>query len=360
MRVRYKTSPLFRSGGGFFELDDNAANTEHSPTLYGHESFRIKISCRELCLTRSFKVGREATIIANDASEAARGKSLSLEDYEMDRESVQPDVCRANFDALASNATDHPADNIECDNKDTGGVPAAGPMWQTSLTAKGHILDDGHGKPHLSVLGSRHESDTLAVVIHDGGKCEDVSFYGGLPVDILGSSVMGGFQLYLSLPSTKYEELVADLQPSIELHIELDAGAFPNCLVEWSPGINMDRTVKFLFDVTKVENNDEIPEGFFERNFYEEKIPALQPSPFPVTLSLVRHSSDDDPLDNKIEEVSEPDVSTPEQDVYEQLVPILPTAEHFRGLISAIRGISTGVVIGAVLIAIAILATIFF
>lgn len=156
-----------------------------------------------------------------------------------------------------------------------------------TISGTGVIQDARWQRHRLSFLGRKETHDEITVTIHERPEAETV-YVGGLLIEAdLDHEGEESFFASIAVSAERMDMLIRELQqPNAELRVSIYLSAFRNFYATWSPAIDEGRVIKFLDSDRDVENRDEIPEEFWNKDIHQ-KILTGENMP-PISVDVVR------------------------------------------------------------------------
>lgn len=230
MRVVFLPEGGFEKTGGFIELDDGAEITGKEEVFERQGYLTLRLTCRDIEIRHGVEVRNE----------------MSKED---------PDPAkRSSFRAI---------------------------------TATGDIQKSRWGRFSLSILGRTTEHTSMGVTIRENEEGEAV-FAAGMSGDSdLDHEYDESFFVEVVITRERMDTIIRELQmPGAELRLDVRVSHFPMFYAPWSPSIDEGRVIKFLDRERDVENAEDVPEEFWNRDVHRK---ILSESTYPpVRIAVVR------------------------------------------------------------------------
>lgn len=285
MRLIFLPDGGFQNAGGFIEVE-NDAETSGSEEVYqrqGHLTIRLK--CRDIQVRHGVHVRNEMTEEEADPSK------------------------RSSF---------------------------------RSIGATGDIQKSRWGQHSLSILGRKQEHRQVSISIRDHAEGEAVFAAGMSGASDVDLEYDESFFIEVVLERQRMDMILRELQmPGAELWVEAKIDKFPNFYATWSPAIDEGRTIKFLDSERDVENADEIPDDFWNRDLHREMLSGTDRQP--VNVAVIRS-------------LNPPNELEPEHD-FEETPSVQAPAPDYRSLARAIADASSRITKRLMLLAVVILVS---
>lgn len=256
MRVVFLPDGGFQKSGGFIELDDGAEITGAEEVYQRQGYLTLRLTCRDTEIRHGVEVWNE----------------------EKDADPTK----RSSFRAI---------------------------------TATGDIQKSRWGRFSLSILGRTTEHSSMGVTIRENEAGEAV-FAAGMSGDSdLDHEYDESFFVDVVITRERMDTIIRELQmPGAELRLDVRVSHFPMFYAPWSPSIDEGRVIKFLDRERDVENAEDVPDDFWNRDFHSDALANAERRP--VNIAVVRRlgrleeQSAPRHLDNDVP--TSPDMSEPE------------------------------------------------
>ncbi|MEZ5754263.1 MAG: hypothetical protein R3D90_05665 [Paracoccaceae bacterium] len=128
--------------------------------------------------------------------------------------------------------------------------------------------------------------DDVSVIVHESNEGEDSAFSGlkhEADIDLRG---WDEFFAEVHISREKFSALLAEIEKGgATLQITVQTGKFEGFYATWSPSISEGRPIKFLNNISDVENRNEVPSEFLTRKKQNQKDSPVASQPIGIVVS---------------------------------------------------------------------------
>lgn len=201
---------------------------------------------------------------------------------------------------------------------------ALGPYPLRLVTSVGHIQASKRwcfDRSRLSVFGKEREHSSINVTICEvrPESTEVPTFIGGSAYENIDLFYEEEFSLWVPVETPRMDEIMQELErEGSTLTLEVNVSNFPGFYSQWSPSFTEARLFKFLETRNDIENQEDVPKEFWERQTEDYLLNLDLGAPVTIVVSHSRTSpktGDDTEDEDDIfgdDDATDPDTQTPD------------------------------------------------